>query len=99
MHPQEHFDPPDVVWQHTVEACAQSYLDAFDEDERGILLLHSSAESTEMTAYLLDAFEAESRARVQRGESCIRFVPLACALEEDRDGAACGDARACIHED
>ncbi|MEM6296252.1 MAG: hypothetical protein AAGA54_33580 [Myxococcota bacterium] len=51
-----------------------------------------------MAAYLLDAFEDESRARAQRGEPCIKFVPLACALEEDRSRTACGEARACVHE-
>lgn len=82
----------------SIATCAQSYLDAFAEDERGILLIHSSAQSTEMASYLVSQFKTLSRAREQRGEPCIKFVPLACALDEDRASTACGEARACIHD-
>lgn len=82
----------------SVEQCAQSYLDEFQDEGRGILLIHSSAQSAQMTEFLLDEFAELSRARQAAGQPCIKFVPLACAYPDDRPASDCGEARACFHD-
>jgi len=86
----------------SVRDCAlDGYLPALFENRKGIVLLHSSPKSAELTDFLINELRFISRTWAEDGDPstpCIKFVPLACALPEDRDSYACGESRQCVHE-
>jgi peptidoglycan/xylan/chitin deacetylase (PgdA/CDA1 family) len=106
-------NPSDVSDDVPLAQCAKPYVDEFLAQGKGIVLMHDPPPPTNpnpafpgqergysvrLAEVVIAEFRRISAERAAAGQPCIKFVPLQCAIEQDRDDVVCGEGRSCIHE-